>query len=1149
MKRTFFSTIKFLSLVMVAAATLMVSCDDPMPEPGPGTGTEEPGDKPNPGDDVVIPDISQIDPTAVWPLISTIPSFVAPDTTSDVVVVVNVAESAVEEGDQLWAHTGVLTDASTSGSDWKYVKHEWTENVADCQLTHVGGTIYALNITGGPKAFYGVAEGEEILQMAFVFRNADGTKEVKNNGQDIYVDLVPADALVVKVLAPAHGSIYPIGADVDVVAISQNAKTLALTLNGAEVKSVEGNKVTYTHTVNAGGDMVFEAVATAEDGSVAKASATAAALKATEDQARPAGVKDGVTVSGTEATVVLFAPGKEQVVLLGDFNKFAPSNNYVMYRDGDYFWTTVSGLKANTEYAYQFLVDGKVKVGDPYCEKVLDPWNDKWIEPTVYPNLKPYPTQTTEMVSVFSTSTAEYNWEVTNFDRPDKNSLAIYELLLRDFTPEGSVKAATAKLDYLEALGINAIELMPIQEFDGNNSWGYNPCFYFAPDKASGTEEDYKEFIDECHKRGIAVILDIVLNHATGQFPWMRMWSDDGSYPNAQNPFFNVTAKHPFNVYNDLNHDFHKTRSYFSDMLQFWLTEYKVDGFRFDLAKGITQTNSGQDDGRCRNYDSNRVGHLKYYYDAMQQASEGSYMILEYFVCDQEENEMANYGAIPWRNSIYGYQETIMGWTGNGKSYFGSAYANNRVSYMESHDEERVAYKALAYGGAGVKDWNNLTKRLQAAMAFHFLTPYPKMMWQGGELGDDRELTEEGRTDAKPFRWEDLTDENRKALYDATSKIISFRTDHPELYGDGASNRLTTYNVNDADMGGKHLVYSVGNSAVVVVANFLCEGENPSNPGGGGTTTVGGSLVYTDPAVVKSTTTETVTVYVNTAGTAMAGFTGDLWAHTGVITNKSVDDTDWKYVKHEWTENAADCKLKNLGNDLWSLTITGGPRAFYGVPSGESILKLAFVFRNADGTKELKDNGADIIIPLSSLTVYTEPSVVYNNSTESVDVFFDVTGTALAGFSGDVYAHTGVLTDKSATNADWKYVKHEWTVNAADCKMTKVEGNLWKLTITGGPRAFYGVAAGETIKKLAFVLRNSDGTKEAKDNGGDIFVNVQGDKASGVMAKAGTPTEFTIAVPSGTYKNLITDEVVNISNGYYGVSLLPHDYVVLVKTN
>ena len=1135
MKRNFFSAIKFMWVAMMAIATLMVGCQD-VPEP-----------EPNPGPEVVIPDTSEIDPNAVWPLISTQPAFVSPETTDHVVVIVNVEGSSVTGGEDLWAHTGVITDKSTSGADWKYVKHSWTENVADCQLTYVGGSIYAMTIAGGPRAFYGVPEGESIVKIAFVFRNATGTKEVKNNGQDIYIDLVPADELVVKVLSPAHGTIYPIGAEVDVVAVSQNAKSISLTLNGQEVKSAEGNKVTYTHTVEAGGDMIFEAIATAEDGSVASDSVTAAALKDTEQRPRPADAKDGVTVSGTEATVVLYAPGKEQIVLLGDFNRFAPSNDYVMFKDGDYFWTTVSGLKAETEYAYQFLVDGKIKVADPYCEKVLDPWNDKWIAASVYPNLKPYPTETTEMVSVFTTSTKEFNWEVTNFDRPDKNSLAIYELLLRDFTPEGSVKAATAKLDYLEALGINAIELMPIQEFDGNNSWGYNPCFYFAPDKAYGTEEDYKEFIDECHKRGIAVILDVVLNHATGQFPWMRMWSDDGSYPNAKNPFFNVKAKHPFNVYNDLNHDFHKTRSYFRDMLQYWLTEYKVDGFRFDLAKGITQTNSGDDDGRCRSYDSNRVGHLKYYYDAMQQASEGSYMILEYFVCDQEENEMANYGALPWRNSIYGYQETVMGWTGNGKSYFGAAYANDRVSYMESHDEERVAYKALAYGGAGVKDWANLTNRLQAALAFHFLTPYPKMMWQGGELGDDRELTEAGRTDPKPFRWEDLSDPDRKALYDAASKIISFRTDHPEMYGDGASNRLTAYNVNDADMGGKHLVYSVGNSAVVVVANFLCEGDSPSTPGTGSTT--GGSLVYTEPSIVSAKTTENVTVYLNLAGTDMAGYKGDLWAHTGVITSKSVDDADWKYVKHDWTENAADCKMTNRGNDLWSLTITGGPRAFYGVPSSESIKKMAFVFRNADGTTEIKDNGADVLIPLSSLNIYTEPGTVYNDTTEDVFVYVDATGTPLAGYTGDMYAHTGVLTDKSATSADWRYVKHDWATNADDCKLTKVEGNLWKLTIKGGPRAFYGVPAGEMIKKMAFVFRSSDGKKEIKDNGSDIFLTVLGNRTAGVMAKAGTPTEFTIAVPSGTYTNLITDEKVTISNGYYNVSLLPHNYVVLVKEN
>ncbi|MBR7129044.1 MAG: hypothetical protein IKD05_02065 [Tidjanibacter sp.] len=1008
MKRTTFKMTKLWSMAAMFAAVLMMACQ---PEPTPG---------PNPGPDVVIPDVSQIDLGKSWPLISTIPSFVAPDATDNSIIVVNVAGSTVKEGEELWAHTGVITSASTSGSDWKYVKHSWTQNEPDCKLTHVDGTIYAMTIAGGPRAFYGVPEGEEIERLAFVFRNATGTKEVKNNGQDIYLDLVAADELAVRVLSPAHGTIYPIGATVPVVAVSQNAASLVLTLNGSEVGRSDSNEVNYTHTITAGGDMVFEATATAADGSTAVASVTAASLKNTESKARPTGAKDGVTVGGTEATVVLYAPGKEQIILLGDFNKFAPSNNYVMYKDGDYFWTTISGLQPETEYAYQFLVDGKIKVGDPYCEKILDPWNDKWINQynVIYPDLKPFPTETTDIVSVFTTSTKEYNWTVTDFVRPDKNSLAVYELLFRDFTPEGSVQAAIAKLDYLADLGINAIELMPIQEFDGNNSWGYNPCFYFAPDKAYGTKDDYKQFVDECHKRGIAVILDIVLNHATGQFPWMKMWSNDGSYPNAQNPFFNVTAKHPFNVYNDINHNNPKTREYFADMLKFWLTEYKIDGYRFDLAKGITQTNSGNNDTACRNYDSNRISHLKYYYDAMQQASEGSYMILEYFVCDQEENEMANYGALPWRNSIGGYQQSIMGWT-DPSSNFSSAYAKNRVSYMESHDEPRVAWKALQYGNTGVKDWANLSKRIQGAMALHFLTPYPKMMWQGGELGDARELAEgDARTEKKLMQWEKLSDPNIKALYDACCKIISFRTDHPELYGNGASQNCATYNVSDSSMGGKHLVYSQGNTAVIVVANFLAGSSSSSNTTTTPSVGSSASFVTTTPEVVLNSTTEDVVVMVDASNSPLAGAT-EIYAHTGVITNNSSGNADWKYVKADWKVNTADCKLTKVEGNKWKLVIKGGPKAFYGVPAHEHINKLAFVFRSADGTKELKNAGSDIFVTLGDAQ-----TAIGGSTSPDQEVSFD-----LAAPNG---TYTNLITGEKVTVSDGLYHNslkaHEYVV-------------------------------------------------------------------------------------------------------------------------
>lgn len=95
-------------------------------------------------------------------------------------------------------------------------------------------------------------------------------------------------------------------------------------------------------------------------------------------------------------------------------------------------------------------------------------------------------------------------------------------MLFRDFTTEKSVQAAIGKLDYLKELGVNAVEVMPIMEFDGNDSWGYNPNFYFATDKAYGTKTDYQQFVDECHKRGMAVILDIVFNHTWGLIARVR---------------------------------------------------------------------------------------------------------------------------------------------------------------------------------------------------------------------------------------------------------------------------------------------------------------------------------------------------------------------------------------------------------------------------------------------------------------------------------------------------------------------------------------------------------------------------------------------------------------------------------------------------
>lgn len=834
MKRTFFSTMKLVSLALLCFVMLATSCkEDPLSVQLKPSITDRTPENEGAMDfektenDTIIQgsySTDDIDPSLDWPLVATLPSLVSPDTTDDFVVVVNTQGTNITPGEKLYAHTGVLTDKSATTGDWKYVKHDWTVDADDCLLTHVGNGIYGLTIVGGAKTFYGVPEGEVVTHLAFVFRTSGGKKEVKDDGKDILVELVDASELVVSFVSPANGEIVSVGDKFTVKAVAINAKSLVLSLNGSELVSVEdNNEIVYEHTVTAEGDMLFEATAYDKNGASVTEKVIVAALGSTQSAARPAGVKDGVTVEGSEATFVLFAPGKESVILLGEFNDFAPSNQYLMKKDGDYFWTTVSDLQPNTEYAYQFLVDGKIRVGDPYCEKILDPWNDKWINEhhEIYPNLKEYPTNTTDVVSVFSTAKETYNWQVTDFERPNRHSLVIYELLIRDFTEEGSIDAVTAKLDYLETLGVNAIELMPIHEFDGNNSWGYNPCFYFAADKAYGTKEDYKEFIDECHKRGIAVILDVVFNHATGQFPWAKMWwnsSKNCTAPN--NPFFNEVAKHNFNVYHDFNHSYAKTRSYFKEVLQFWLEEYNLDGYRFDLTKGIVQNPSNYDAG---GYSSERIGWLKEYADAIREVEDDAYIIFEHFCDTREENELAAYkGIMLWRNMNYASCESGMGWPSS--SDFSGISAYGRVGFAESHDEERVAYKMKTYGDTALKTVPSAaaTGQLSGMYALEFLSPYPKMIWQFGELAYDYSIDYNDRTGEKPVAWTLGYYENahRKALYDNLSKIISFRTDNPEIFSsDSGDTERKKWSVGAASMAGKTLVLSNEHGAVIVVAN------------------------------------------------------------------------------------------------------------------------------------------------------------------------------------------------------------------------------------------------------------------------------------------------------------------------------------------
>ena len=510
----------------------------------------------------------------------------------------------------------------------------------------------------------------------------------------------------------------------------------------------------------------------------------------------PAGAKDGVTFlnGGTSVIFNLYAPFKKSVSVIGEFNNWQATSQYVMKNsiDGTRWWIQVDNLDPSKEYAYQYLIDGSLKVADPYTEKVLDPDNDKYIQSSTYPNLKAYPTGATSgIVSTFWANQPTYTWQTTSFTRPDPKNLVIYELLVRDFVATHDYKTIKDTLSYIANLGVNAIELMPISEFEGNDSWGYNPNFYFAPDKYYATKNDLKALIDACHAKGIAVIQDIVLNHSFGSSPMVQMYYSGGA-PASNNPWYNTVPTHPYNVGFQFNHESLATKYFVKNVLKWWMTEYHIDGFRFDLAKGFTQTNSGTDVGAWGNYDASRVAIWKDYNSYMLSIDPKFMVILEDFASNQEESELANQGMMTWSNlstngeqALMSYNDSGGSWDLSGLFYDGYGFTNPYalVNYFESHDEERLQFKNTAYGNSSgsysVKNLATSLARDEMGATFMFSSPGPKMLWQFGERGYDisiNDATTGGRLGDKPPHWEYMADANRHHLYQVYSRMIRMKT-------------------------------------------------------------------------------------------------------------------------------------------------------------------------------------------------------------------------------------------------------------------------------------------------------------------------------------------------------------------------------------
>lgn len=835
----------------------------------------------------------------------------------------------------VYVHIGVITNLSATPGSWRYTKFTWGTADGAALATPQGTGKWSFTINN-IRSYFNVPGTETIQKIAILFRSGACSNDclVQRNadGSDMYVPVYD-NSLAVRFSLPFMQPLFTavpepinkaLGETLNITAIASASSTMRLLLNGTVIQSANN-----TTTISA------NPVLTTAGNQTLVAEATSGTITKTETlnffvsnapviAGLPTGVRDGINYEAgyTSVVLVLYAPGKNRVSVIGSFpgSNWTEQTAYQMKKtpDNNYWWIRISGLTPGTEYAYQYLVDGQLKIADPYAEKILDPWHDASIPAITYPGLMPYPTQTTGIVSVLQTAPPAYSWQVTNFSRPDKAGLIIYELLLRDFLADHDWKTLKDTLNYLKNLGVNAIEILPFNEFEGNNSWGYNPDFYFAPDKYYGPKNSLKEFIDSCHKKGIAVIMDIALNHSFGLSPYVQLyWDAANNRPAANNPWYNPEPRHPFNVGYDMNHESPATRYYFSRIVEHWLSEYKLDGFRFDLSKGFTQYNSGNNVNLWSQYDSSRVAIWKRYYDTLQLKSPGCYVILEHFAENKEEIELANYGMLLWGNSNYNFSEAAMGWVANSNFENGIFKVRNwtqphLITYMESHDEERLMYKNLNYGNASggysTKDVSTALKRMELCASFFTMIPGPKMIWQFGETGYDYSINycvngtvnNNCRLDPKPIRWDYLQVSDRRRLYNIYSALWKLRA-HPAYKNVFLSNRVSQ----NLSSGFKWLQVTTDSSNLCVVGNF-------------DVTTVTGSVIFPS------------------AGTWYDYLNGTTFTTTGTAQTITLQPGEYHVYLNRNVTNVIATPVSNIPNPATAFTISVYPNP----AKAEAVIKV-----------------------------------------------------------------------------------------------------------------------------------------------------------------------------------------------------------------
>ena len=775
----------------------------------------------------------------------------------------------------VYLHAGVATEKQNLGA-FNNVIGNWGADDGVGQMTSTGVDQWEITLGTDLLDYFDLVSADDIFQLNFLFRNSSGTVVEDAGGSNYGFEIDPG--YFIEIIDPnlsplflESGEAFTCNIQSDSVATSWSLDLLDSLGNTISNIGTGNNSDNISAVLDEDtiGIIHYEVTATFPNESKTK-TFEINRYPAVVESPRPEWTQPGINYQSddqTKATLVLHAPThtryykypsgvkvevgtnvtspKSVVHVIGDFNEWNATPSYQMNRDtdgwdetnqtdadgdgdrGDYWWIEIDNLTPGQSYVFQYLVDGELYIGDPYTHQVSD-FEDEYIIEERYANLIDYPEEAQDRASVIQTAQEEYVWTAPSFTAPNINDLNIYELHIRDFTDEGTFVSAIERLNYIEALGINAIHLMPVSEFEGNSSWGYNPNFYFATDKYYGPPSQLKAFIDECHKREILVFNDLVLNHAFYSNSMAKLyWNDVDNKPANDNPWFNPDHKmvaEPAGWWGaDWNHESEHTQRMVDEVLDYWLQEFRFDGFRFDFTKGFGQSAQDPSDPWASSYDQDRIDLLLHMVNGMKTRNPGSVAIFEHLANADEDAVLADQGILMWSGAGHhnDMKEFMLGY--NGQNIYDSGIYTakgftfaNWMSYMESHDEERQAYEVTQYGN-NVNTTEDLIDRLKIGAVFNLLFPGPRMIWQFEEIGYDESINLNGRTGEKPTHWEYYFDTDRNELWRLMSMIFHLRNEYtlynttPDYGNIGSSDAVTIPRVMRLDDGNGHYIISIAN--------------------------------------------------------------------------------------------------------------------------------------------------------------------------------------------------------------------------------------------------------------------------------------------------------------------------------------------------